>query len=54
MFGFLRKDPKKQLEAKLAKLLEEARDLQRRGDMPGLARKSAEVKEVGRQLDALG
>ena len=54
MFGFLRKDPKKQLEQKLAKLLEEARDLQRRGDMPGFARKSAEAEEVGQQLDALG
>lgn len=54
MFGFLRTDPKKQLQKKLAKLLEEARDLQRRGDIPAFARKSAEAEEVGQQLDALG
>lgn len=54
MFAIFRKDPKKQLEKKLARLLEEARDLQRRGDMPGFARKSAEAEEVGQQLDALG
>lgn len=53
MFGFLRPDPKKKLEKKLATLLEEARDLQRRGDMPAFAQKSAEAEEVGLQLDAL-
>ena len=53
MFGLFRPDPKKKLEKKLAKLLEEARDLQRRGDMPAFAQKSADAEEVGRQLDAL-
>lgn len=52
MFGFLRKDPKKVLEKMLARLLEEARDLQRKGDIPAFARKSAEAEEVGQQLDA--
>lgn len=53
MFGFLRPDPKKKLEKKLARLMEEARDLQRRGDMPAFARKTAEAEEVGLELDAM-
>lgn len=54
MLGFLRSDPKKKLEKRYMKLMEEARDLQRRGDMPAFAEKSAEAEEIGRQIDALG
>ncbi|MEM8933868.1 MAG: DUF6435 family protein [Acidobacteriota bacterium] len=53
MFGFLRPDPKKRLEKQYMKLMEEARDLQRRGDMPAFAEKSAEAEAIGRQMDAL-
>ena len=54
MFGFLRPDPKKRLQKRYMQLMEEARDLQRRGDMPAFAEKSAEAEAVGRELDALG
>ncbi|MEM9556115.1 MAG: DUF6435 family protein [Acidobacteriota bacterium] len=53
MFGFLKKDPRKKLEARYAQLMTEARDLQRRGDIQGFAVKSDEAEEVGKQLDAL-
>ena len=36
-----------------AKLLEEARDLQRKGDIKGFAQKSAEAEEVAKKLEAL-
>lgn len=49
MFGW--GDPAKKLEKRYVKLMEEARDLQRRGDMPAYAAKVAEAEEVGRRLD---
>lgn len=51
MFGLFKKDPAKQLREQYAKLLEEARDLQRKGDIKGFAQKSAE--EVAKKLEAL-
>ncbi|MCG8461983.1 MAG: DUF6435 family protein [Holophagales bacterium] len=51
MLGWLRSDPTKKLEKRYMKLMEEARDLQRRGDMPAYASKVAEAEEVGRELD---
>ena len=53
MFGLFKKDPAKQLKAEYAKLLEEARDLQRKGDIKGFAQKSAEAEEVAKKLEAL-
>jgi len=53
MFGFGKKDPKQALEKRWMKLLEEARDLQRRGDIPGFAKKTAEAEAVRNELDAL-
>lgn len=35
------------------KLLEEARDLQRMGDLKGFALKTAELEEMSKQLDKL-
>ncbi len=53
MFGLFKKDPAKQLREQYAKLLEEARDLQRKGDIKGFAQKSAEADEVLKKLEAL-
>jgi hypothetical protein len=53
MFGLFKKDPAKQLRQQYEKLLEEARDLQRKGDIKGFAQKSAEAEEVAKQLEAM-
>ncbi len=53
MFGLFKKDPAKQLREQYAKLLEEARDLQRKGDIKGFAQKSAEAEQVLERLEAL-
>ena len=51
MFGLFKKDPAKQLQEQYAKLLEEARDLQRKGDIKGFAQKSAEAEEIAKKLE---
>jgi len=53
MFGLFNKDPAKKLLEQYARLLEEARDLQRKGDIKGFALKTAEAEEVSKQLEAL-
>ncbi len=53
MFGLFKKDPTKELREQYAKMLEEARDLQRKGDIKGFAQKSAEAEEVAKKLEAL-
>ncbi|MEM6455941.1 MAG: DUF6435 family protein [Acidobacteriota bacterium] len=53
MFGLFKKDPKKALEKRYAKLLEEARDLQRGGDIAGFAKKTEEAEAVAAEIDAL-
>jgi len=53
MFGLFKKDPAKKLRKQYARLLEEARDLQRMGDIKGFAQKSADAEEVMKQLEAL-
>lgn len=52
MFGFLKRDPVKKLETEYFKLLEEARDLQRKGDIEGFASKTAEAEDLATRLDA--
>lgn len=52
MLKLFRRDPSKKLETEYQKLLQEARDLQRNGDIEGFARMSARAEEVGRQLEA--
>jgi hypothetical protein len=54
MFGLFKKDPAKQLKEEYAKLLEEARDLQRKGDIKGFAQKSAEAEAVMEKIESLG
>lgn len=53
MFGFLRPDPKKKLQAEYEKKTAEAMRLQRSGDMAGYAAKTAEAEEIGKRLDQL-
>ncbi len=53
MFGLFKKDPAIKLREQYAKLLEEARDLQRKGDIKGFAQKSAEAEDVLNQIESL-
>lgn len=53
MLKWFRKDPLKQLTATYERLLLEARDLQRNGDIVGYARKSAEADAVLQEIDRL-
>lgn len=46
MFGLFKKDPVKKLEQEYTRLLEEAMQLQRGGDIRGFAAKSAEAEKV--------
>jgi hypothetical protein len=50
MFNFFKKDPQKELEKRYKKLLEEAMNLQRAGDIKGYAKKMAEAEEVASQI----
>ncbi len=52
MFKWFRKDPVAMLQKQYEKLLVEARDLQRHGDIVGYAEKTAESEKVLKQLDA--
>lgn len=53
MFGLFKRDPARKLEKEWLRLLKEARDLQRQGKIPELARKSAEAEEVRLRMEAV-
>lgn len=53
MFGFLKKDPKKQLEKLIRVKLEQARNIQRSGDIKGFARMMGEIEELQKKLEDL-
>ncbi len=53
MFGLFKKDPAKKLEKEHHKLLEEAMNLQRGGDIKGYAKKMAEAEEVEKKLEEI-
>lgn len=53
MFGLFKKDPVKKLEKEYSRLLEEAMQLQRGGDIKGFAAKSAEAEAVMKQIEEL-
>lgn len=53
MFGLFKKDPVKQLEKTYQKLMEEAMQIQRSGDIKGYAHKMAEAEEIQKQIDEL-
>ena len=53
MFGFLKSDPKKKLQAQYQKLLESAMQLQRNGDIRGYSEVTAEAEKVREAIEAL-
>ncbi|TXB61588.1 DUF6435 family protein [Phaeodactylibacter luteus] len=53
MFGWFKKDPEKELEKKYEKLMEEAMQIQRSGDIKSFAAKSAEAEAVAQELEQL-
>ncbi len=52
MFKLFRKDPNKKLEKEYQKLLEEAMQLQRKGDIKAYAKKMDEAEQVLKQIEA--
>ena len=53
MFGLFKKDPAKKLEKAYRAKLEEARDLQRSGDIKGYAVAMDEAETILKQLEAV-
>ena len=53
MFGLFKNDPKKKLQKEYEKLMSEATELQRKGDIQGFAKKSDEAEQVMKKLEAL-
>ena len=53
MFGLFKKDPIKKLEKKYLKLMEEAMEIQRGGDIKAYAQKSAEAEKVAEEIERL-
>ena len=46
-------DPTRVLEREYGKILVEARDLQRKGDIPLFAKKTAEAEEIRKKIEQL-
>lgn len=53
MFGLFKRDPVAQLQKRYEKLMMEAQQLQRNGDIPAFAIKDAEAREVYEELEKL-
>ena len=53
MFGLFKKDPIKKLEKQHAKLLEEAMQLQRGGDIKAYAKKMGEAEELEKKIEEM-
>jgi hypothetical protein len=53
MFGLFKKDPAAKLRKEYMKKMEQARDIQRNGDVVKASQLTAEAEELGRQLDEL-
>lgn len=53
MFGLFKKDPAKALQQQYQKLMEEAMQLQRNGDLKNYALKIAEAEAIMKKLEAL-
>ena len=53
MFGLFKKDPAAKLRKAYHKKLEEARDIQRSGDLKHYARLMEEAEQMAKELDAL-
>ncbi len=53
MFGFLKTNPEKKLQAKYEKLLEQGMQLQRKGDIKGYSMITAEAELVREEIERL-
>ena len=53
MFGLFNKNPAAKLEKKYDKLLTEARDLQRSGNIQGFAAKTEEAEAIREEIEKL-
>lgn len=53
MFGFLKANPEKKLQAKYERLLEQGMQFQRKGDIKSYSMITAEAEEVLAELEAL-
>lgn len=53
MFGLFKKNPLKKLKQDYAQCLEQARDLQRKGDIKGFAAMTDKAEEILQQIDIL-
>ncbi|MEO1513692.1 MAG: DUF6435 family protein [Bacteroidota bacterium] len=53
MFGLFKKDPIKALEKEYNQLLEQARDIQRSGDIKEYSKKMAESEELYKKIEKL-
>ncbi|MFZ2899343.1 MAG: DUF6435 family protein [Saprospiraceae bacterium] len=51
MFNFFKKDPVKKMEKQYLDLLEEAMQIQRKGDIKGYAAKMAEAEEMQQKIE---
>lgn len=51
MLNFFKKDPVKKMEKQYLALLEEAMQIQRKGDIKGYAAKMAEAEELQKQIE---
>lgn len=52
MFGLFKRNRRAKLEAEYRRLLKEARDLQRNGDIQGFAELTSRADAVAREIDA--
>lgn len=53
MFGLFKKDPIKQMEKEYEKMMEEAMQIQRGGDIKAYALKVAEAEELLKKIEAM-
>ncbi|MCB0661373.1 MAG: Lacal_2735 family protein [Saprospiraceae bacterium] len=53
MFGLFKKDPAKNLRKQYDLLLEEARDIQRSGDLKAYARKLEEAESIWAEIEKI-
>ena len=53
MFNLFRKDPLQGLHKEYARCLEQARDLQQKGDIKGFAEMTAQAEELLKQIDEI-
>ena len=53
MFSFFKKDPKKELQKEYEKLMKEAVEAQRKGDIDNYSTLSAKANDIAKEIDKL-